>query len=135
MQVLSGMNEMLGCLVRVTLLGLMLTSQMGRHPIPSFPLFQPRASLEPKSRRCRGTVPVLAHPGLCQRPGKQAQEVAVLSDPRSLAPAGLRAAFSAPLPPGPSGASVAAAVELRRGDRLPLCGPGKQRRGRAVRRK
>lgn len=53
----------------------------------------------------------LAGPVLSQEPGEQAQEVVVLSEarqeatgwtPRPHTPAGLGAAFSAPLPPGPS---------------------------------
>lgn len=137
MQVLSGMNGMLGCLVRVTLLGLMLTSQMGRHPnlLPPLPAQGlPGAQVEKVQVHCASPCSPWAlsgarkaGPGGCCALGSQAGSHRL--DPRSLAPAGLGAAFSAPLPPGPSGASVAAAVELRRGDRLPLWAvPGSRER-------
>lgn len=122
MQILSGMSEMLGRGVGVASLGLMLTSQTGTTPRTLLP---PRHAQGPsgahgEKAQVHWTSPCSsralsqawkASPGGCCALGSQAGSHRLA--PRSPAPAGLGAAFSAPLPLGPSGASVAAAVELR----------------------
>lgn len=118
MQIVSGMNEMLGC-------GLMLTSQTGTTPhtlLPPLHAQSPSGAhgekvqvhwASPCSSRALSPAWKAGPGGRCAL-GSQAGSRR--RDPRSPAPAGRGAAFSAPLPPGPSGASVAAAVELRRGE-------------------
>lgn len=132
MQIVSGMNEMLGCGVRVAFLSLMLTSQTGTTPhtlLPPLHAQSPSGAHGEKVQvhwtspcSSRALSPAWkAGPGGCYALGSQAGSHRL--DPRSPAPAGLGAAFSAPLPPGPSGASVAAAVELRRGRQTVRGGP------------
>ena len=77
------MNEMLGCGVRVALLGLVLTSQVRKTPPSPLPA---RGSLEPAQRRCRCTVagldPLCFLRSLESRPGAGGGGVAVPPEAR-----------------------------------------------------